>query len=371
MGGVYRPTRPDQASPGKRISYKAYRIWYVDGSGRRRTEKAYSDKAASRELLRRREVDAERRRAGLLPTQGSSPQMSCKDAWEAYAADLARRGKSPHWQKSARQVPAAVCKGTGWLTLGDICPAGMTAWLAARATTHAAGTLNQYLRVCQCWLRFCVRQGWLAASPLDVVEGALVLAQPRRTRPLHPDELLDLIASTGTHKTLYAVAALSGLRRAELRRLERRDVDLSDPARPLWRLRAEAVKSRRAEVVPMLPECATLLRAHLATRDACGRTRVFETVPGPHVVQADIARATIDTSARSVGLHSLRKTFCCLLARVLPIQVVRLLMRHQSITITVKLYLELGLDDVAGQILQLPNLLPPGALPGQSPEDRA
>jgi len=57
----------------------------------------------------------------------------------------------------------------------------------------------------------------------------------------------------------------------------------------------------------------------------------------------------------------------------LPIQVVQRLMRHTDIRRTVNLYMDLGLDDLAREISQLPPLfavVPPAGHPATPTEER-
>jgi hypothetical protein len=74
-----------------------------------------------------------------------------------------------------------------------------------------------------------------------------------------------------------------------------------------------------------------------------------------------MARAGIadqDAEGRWVDFHSLRYTFCRLTAEVLPIQVVKRLMRHSTLQLTADLYGELGIEDVTREVWSLPPILP-------------
>ena len=55
--------------------------------------------------------------------------------------------------------------------------------------------------------------------------------------------------------------------------------------------------------------------------------------------------------------HSPRYFFCTELAKVLPIQRVRQLMRHRQIQTTMDLYCQLGLDDLFDEYPTLPSIL--------------
>ena len=90
-------------------------------------------------------------------------------------------------------------------------------------------------------------------------------------------------------------------------------------------------------------------------RDALG----MRGVPGCRTLYKDMARAGIplvDAYDRHADFHSLRYTFCRLMGEVLPIQIVKVLMRHATIALTADLYGKLGIDDLGEKVWSLPSL---------------
>jgi integrase len=82
-------------------------------------------------------------------------------------------------------------------------------------------------------------------------------------------------------------------------------------------------------------------------------------MPRTRTHHKDLRRAKIprqDGEGRWIDFHSFRYFFCTLLARKLPIQVVRMLMRHRNIRETCDLYMDLGLDDAAEAALAIPRV---------------
>jgi hypothetical protein len=75
--------------------------------------------------------------------------------------------------------------------------------------------------------------------------------------------------------------------------------------------------------------------------------------------------------------HSFRYTFCTMIGRILPIQKVKILMRHSAIKLTADLYTDLGLEDVGESVWSLPRIMPGKcgptgghtANPGKTPDD--
>ncbi len=82
--------------------------------------------------------------------------------------------------------------------------------------------------------------------------------------PLSADELGRLLAVAPVERsTCYRVATTTGLRRAELRKLEWPRVDL-DGARIL--VRASTAKNRKEATLPLPPDTVEVLRQHRARR---------------------------------------------------------------------------------------------------------
>jgi hypothetical protein len=63
-----------------------------------------------------------------------------------------------------------------------------------------------------------------------------------------------------------------------------------------------------------------------------------------------------DARGRHADFHSFRYTFCKTVGTVLPIQKVKLLMRHLTLGMTADLYADLEMEDVAEEVWDLPPL---------------
>jgi len=114
----------------------------------------------------------------------------------------------------------------------------------------------------------------------------------------------------------YLIGVWTGLRRGELLQLRWSDIDLEHG---ILRLRAEATKSRRADVIPIHPE----LRAALCDARPLNVTDsmfVVDTVPSSRCVIADLKFAqipqVIERNGRKeyIDFHALRLTLNSLLA---------------------------------------------------------
>jgi integrase len=180
-------------------------------------------------------------------------------------------------------------------------------------------------------------------------------------------------AAPEPRRTIYLVASFSGLRRSELRRLQKQDWTPTGP-HPRWHIRAEVTKNGRSADLPTLPDCAETIRpsweklqrpTDLLFRDRYRRCTV------PHVTKLhdDLRAAAIprqDARGRWADFHSFRYFFCTQMGERYPIQKVNELMRHSTITLTADLYTDLGLTDVAESCWALDRLFDgnPTAGPG-------
>jgi integrase len=372
MASIYKPTRVDPTT-GKRIKCQRWRIAFVDENGIRRTVKGYVDKQATQAEAKRIAQLVERRKAGIAPVEAKN----FTEAMNAYQAEMQLLGRDDQYiREQCRQLgllQSAASRKIGdgddakqadWQTVQDIKADDLRRHQAQLMSKgRAPRTLNTVRDALAIFCNFCVERGWLESNPvLAVIKRKAPGGQKRRKRRAYtPEELHRLLAAAPRRKLVYLVAALSGLRRSEIAQLQKCDLTPIGE-RPTWHLRPEICKGRRLERVPMLPECAVLIRElwqqlPSATCPLFG----YRNIPRSRTMHNDLARAKInrlDDQGRQVDFHSLRYTFCTMLGRILPIQTVRGLMRHRDIRTTCNLYLDLGLDDVMELLRELPRLLP-------------
>ena len=184
---------------------------------------------------------------------------------------------------------------------------------------------------------------------------------------------------------IYKVAVLTGLRRGEIEALTVSHLYLDGPT-PMVRLRAADAKNREAAEIPLQQDLADDLRRWLDAK----RTQVGEPVrklrspsdlpPSTplfavpdQLVKAfdrDLAVAGIDKvdqRGRTLDIHALRHSFGTLLSTsgVSP-RTAQQAMRHSEIDLTMEVYTDPKLLDVAGAIESLP-VLP---IPREPKKDR-
>lgn len=376
MGSVFKPKRKVEVEKNgqtveKEVRYEYWYIKYKNTSGRWVKEKAYRDKAASEALLKQREQEVERRLAGIDKGE-FNPGKPILEALENYKGELLRRGceaKNTQRRINAIQTCARWCK---WEALRDISSPRMTEYLNERSRQGIASTTqDENLLVSRLFVAWCIEMGWIRENPLSAVKriGKKKAYKRRKRRAFTRQELQALLEHCPERRRIvYLTAALSGYRLNELRRMETDDLNPLGE-QPEWKLRAEIDKSRVLHRVPMLKELAAILAPYWQARvkaEVKWSPRLFShggkgLVPHWSSFRVDLRRAGIklqDEQGRWIVFHSLRYTFCQMLALAgVPMPVVQQLMRHSSITLTADLYGELGLNEVGDHVRQLPPLL--------------
>lgn len=363
--GRGRTRRAPLSEDGKSVVFE-HRCWYVaytGADGRRVTVKGYTDKAATEELARSKVKLAERIKCGLVTVDLDKASLPFAEGLEAWTDDLRRRGKSAGYVYNVKLLTNKVALGCDWHTLGSIRSDALTTWLADPCRAHLSQrTLNQYLETARAFVNWCCAQEppWLPGNPLERIAAADETVKTREKRALTLDELDRLRRVSGPRWPIYLTAALTGLRRLELKRLQWGDVRLEGD-RPHIQLRAAATKARRADVVAVNPELLEVLR-ELRPADAAADLRVFKAIPKYATYRKDVeVRARIpwrDDRNRLASFHCLRKTFCTYLALAdVPLRVAMDMMRVTDARLLTDTYTDARLFNTSAAAERLPRLV--------------
>ena len=275
----------------------------------------------------------------------------------AYVAELQRRGLSAKYTKNAGMYLAEVAKACGWRTLRDVTRPTWTKYLENRKGSPR--TLNNILSTVRSFLVWAVENKYLDADPLSTAKPVDDSEKTRVWRAFSDEETLAILAHAGRYDLAVRLALGTGLRRSEVRRLQWRDVDLGP--RPCLRLRPEATKAKRADVLPLPRHLAALLEARRPP-EAAPTDRVT-TPPTCDAWVGLLKRAGIaytDNEGRIGGFHGLRKSYITALQRsgAAP-RVVQALARHTDPRLTHGTYTDLSLLDTFGAVQNLPTYAPP------------
>ena len=293
------------------------------------------------------------------------------EAREAWLGRLVHDNLDDMYIKNMRRLVTKMAEECGWTTLASIRPDRASAWLLDIKRNGVPGvdgkrkpdppsdrTVDQYAESARAFLKWCVGTGYLTEDPLASVKKVKRPRRVRHRRAFSEVELRRLLSVAGPRKSVYRIAALTGLRKDELRQLQWRDVRL-DQAKPCILLRPEANKSRREDRVPLNPLVSGELRTPRPDKfEPLGR--VFPSVPTLETLKRDLERAGVayrDAEGRQTDFHSLRYTFCTFLARAgVPIRTAMELMRHKDPRLTLQIYTDAGHLETDEAVGRLPTL---------------
>jgi integrase len=228
-----------------------------------------------------------------------------------------------------------------------------------------------------------VLNGVAADDPLRVLKPLNVRLDRRHVRrALEPQELRELLCVTalapvrqgvdGAERALvYRVALETGLRANEIRSLRTASLQGVDTAEPTLTVQAGASKRRREDVVPIRPDLASALAAHVRGRKPWEPMFALNRSWRPcEMLSHDLAAAGIDQRdehGHVADFHSLRVACISALARAnVPPKVVQALARHSTPLLTYDRYVKIGKDDERRALDALPSVgLDPRAVAAQ------
>ncbi len=396
--------KPRWRRPGGGGEYECPR-WYVQfhiGGKLFRRALGTTDKRVAEEKaadVRRRE---ERRLAGLIDPAEEQRDRPMGDHLADFEAMLRGRGAS-----EAHVADRMAClhefAGHGKVRLLRHLDEGRaTAWLKARREEGlSARSVNRRYQAVRQFARWALAQRRLSWDPFPTlrplnervdrrhVRRALSpedlgrLLDAARRRPLEekraervskgvtPREQAKLLALGRARALCYALAAGTGLRRGELKRLRWGDIDLD---RRVVSVPAASAKSRRDQSVPLRSDLARDLAAHRPESAAAGDLvfpgRLFPTLRTfkRDAVAAGLGTMTRpegaargceeydleDASGRALDFHALRVTFVSgLVAAGVHPRVAQALARHAKVETTMAVYTDLAALDLRGAVERL------------------
>ena len=334
---------------------------------------------------------------------------------EAWLSHLEAKGVTKGRVKTNRQRFMQVAGDCGFTRLTDLDGIDLEKWMLSKAKEGmSAGSRNGYREACVGFGNWAVRARRLGENPFAYVPKADAKADCRRKRrALTEEELLRLLDAArrrplleartirrGKNKgkpfgkvtprtreqlerlgreraLIYKALVLTGLRKSELASITVGQLELDGPY-PYAILHAANEKNRRGSEIPLRADMVADIRQWLAEKLSVAQqdalrhrqpppealssdTPVF-TVPTAlvKILDRDLALAGIpkkDGRGWSVDVHAMRHTFGTLLSRgnVAP-RTAQAAMRHSSLDLTMNVYTDPQLLDVAGALEALPQL---------------
>lgn len=353
---TFKPTRINKKT-GKRIASRYYTGQYrLEGdTSYTRVPLRVTDKRAADRKLDQIVQQEERRRAGLLlpevQTQAANtPLLDLLDAFIRYQKD---RKLTHGYIRKLDQRLRRLLDECRWERIANATADSFIAWRHRQALSPK--TLNDYLQAAHTLFEWLKKTGRIDLNPFEKVD-RVDNSGPKtfERRALTDDEVKRLLAVNEQRRAIYLVALHTGLRLDELRRLQWSDIDLEHR---LIRLRAEATKSKRADVLPITQTAHAALQQQATTSNAAGK--VFaQGVPSHHTFQSDLTAAGIprfDHRGLKADFHALRKTFITNLQRSgVSQRMAMALARHTDPRLTADIYTDQDALPLAEAAAKLP-----------------
>ncbi len=274
---------------------------------------------AERELQRR--IDSERTavRSGL----------SVGEVGERYVTHLetVMERKPTTISDYRSMLRAHIVRFFGERPIEKVDPDRIAAFLVAgRRKGLSTKTISNQLVFLHGLFAFALKRGWIAVNPVPAVDRPRAQAVDPDIRYLELDEVEALLRAVpadrfaSTDRTVYLVAAMTGLRQGELVALRWSDVDWSAARirvrRNYTRETFGTPKSRRgSRSVPMADRVAGALERHFKTSAyQSDRDLVFAHPESGHPLDASALRNRYKAALKAAGLrkvrfHDLRHTF--------------------------------------------------------------
>ncbi|MFM7150790.1 MAG: tyrosine recombinase XerC, partial [Gemmataceae bacterium] len=384
------------------------------------------DKQAAEQILQRWIREVERVKAGVLTSAEKETRKhqasSFPDHVTAYIDHLRASDTSKSHQENTRRYLQRLARECDIDFLADLRATDIERWLSQREKEGmSARSRNAHRNALVAFVNWCFTHGRLATNPFVKLPKADEKSDPRRRRrAMSEDELVRLLQMArerplaeamtvrrGRQKgqriaqvrpevqsqlrklghereLIYKTLVLTGLRKNELKSLRVCQLNL-DTEQPFVELYAADEKNREGCYIPLRADLVLEIKNWLQDKlkelqdraKALGRpvpdklppdTPLFQVPNGLHrILDRDLKAAGIakrDDRGRTLDVHALRTTFGTLLSKagVSP-RTAQAAMRHSDIKLTMGVYTDPRLLDVAGAVAALPSLSPPKSVP--------
>jgi integrase len=319
-----------------------------------------SDKQVALEKLKQLVQEGEREAVGLIAPKKlrESAQKALKAHVVDFIENLRAIGRDEKYVREFDKRLAVLIRECEWKSVKDVTPDSFQAW---RSKQEKRGkTLNEYLNCASGLMNWMERNERILRNPLKHVGRVESSVDPSfKRRASSIEELRKLMAVAGPRKAGYLTAALTGMRRAELEKLQWRDVHL-EAEEPFLNVRGSTTKNAKQFAISLHDDVIKALR-ELRPVDVDPTAKVFAgLIPRMDRYRKDLAAAGIpynDARGGRADFHALRMTFQMNLTLngALP-RVTQELLRHSDMKLTTKTYTDAGKLPTTKAVRDLPSL---------------
>ena len=352
--------RPKRLRDGKRIVSRLYSARIrLDGERRiLNVPLGISDKQAAQEKLRGIVKEMEQEQQGLTPpkTLRDAAQEPLLKHVQDFIGDLRAKGRNEQYIDELSNKLKLMADQCGWQLANDVTADTFVKWRSRQK--KSAKTLNEYLAGVKALIQWMIKQGRITLNPLAVVQKGETRGKEVRKRRAYTDEEMQaLLHAAGKHRVLYIMAALTGIRHGEFKKLCWGDVNLNSE-KPSVMVRASVGKNKTQACLPLHRALLAELLRRRPENAAAGDLVFGKLVPRSdffikHLKAAGIVKK--DSLGRVVDFHSFRHTFCTYLHRAgVPLREAMELMRHSDARLTMTIYADSSLFALRPAVEKLP-----------------
>ncbi len=317
-------------------------------------------------LARRQRIrsEIEREKEGIIPPKLLRDTLvkPLAELLAEYVQEKRRDGCKTDYVRQIKNRFPVLAKECRWKTLRDVTPKSFLDWRNGQDKLGPR-TLNHFLDAARGLFNW-IEKIYEVPNPLKRLDKVEVKAKYKQgNRAFTAEEILRLLDTAGKWRTLYLLLSLTGLRHSEAKKLIWADVQFGE--KPLLKLREEATKSWRADVIPLY---SILARELEAMRPEFWKPEMLVFRKGiamNRTLKKDAAKAGIvlvDEFGRPIGFHTFRRAFVSLSHKVGTVsRVVQELARHKKADLTDHTYVDKTHFDTRAAVERLGELLEPSS----------
>ncbi len=357
---IYRRKR---TANGKTTLARLYRGRYRLDGDRKISEVPLntSDKRVAQQRLEDFVREKQMEKTGMIAPEAirKAAQSPIQSHLAQYVADLNALNRDPQYVRELNNRVLKLIRDCKWEALRDVTADSFQCWRAKQ--NRSPKTLNEYLGSVSSFLSWMEKHERIAKNPLkNVLKVQTNGKQTRPRRAFTDDEMHRLLKVAGKRRVLYLTAVMTGLRRSELKHVDRDDVHLESKVKYLS-ARASTTKNHKQAIIALHPDVSADLATLLETLPKSEDAIFADLMPNMDQFRADLKAAGIEfinAKGLRADFHSLRHTLATNLAKAgTAPRVAMEIMRHSDMRLTAKTYTDAGQLPIADAVLHLPSLI--------------
>ena len=278
---------------------------------------------------------------------------------EDFIKVLANIKRSSKHQNHIKRFVTRICDFNGWIYPHEITAFGFEKW--RMNSTFSEKTKNHYLSGIHEFCEWMVKHNRMEKNPISAVDKIdMRRVEPQVRHALTAEQVGKLLCVLPEKlRCIVALAVYTGLRRNEIANLKW-DYIKTDSGDPVIVVPPSITKNAKKAVLALRQDVYSMLQQYRKNNPELKNGLVFGNFPAFWKIRHYWIAAGIPAHKGSgYDFHSLRKTFCTLLAGTHTTQsIIQHAMRHSSSHLTEYVYTDSANLDIRNAVNALPALIP-------------